>query len=64
LDNLALACPGCNFKDGKTQSIDQGRLKEKRNMAKTLLHEGMDISFITKVTQLSKEEILKWKVKH
>jgi predicted transposase/invertase (TIGR01784 family) len=49
---------------GQTQGITQGRLEEKRNIAKTLLHEGMDISFITKVTQLSEEEILKLKVKH
>jgi len=49
---------------GQTQGITQGRLEEKRNMAKMLLHEGMDISFITKVTQLSEEEILKLKITH
>jgi len=49
---------------GQTQGITQGRLEEKRDMAKTLLHKGTDISFIAEVTQLSEEEILKLKVEH
>jgi hypothetical protein len=38
--------------------------KAKRDVAKNLLHEGMDISFIAKVTELPKEEILKLKAEH
>jgi predicted transposase YdaD len=59
------------FKDGSTQLREEreqlyknARLEEKRNMAKTFLHKGTDISFIAEVTQLSEEEILKLKVKH
>jgi len=44
--------------------LDDGKLEAERNLAKNLLHEGMDISLVARVTQLSKQEISQLKVKH
>ena len=43
---------------GRTEGLAEGEAKGKRETAKILLEKGLDISFISEVTRLSKEEIL------
>ena len=48
-----------NYKDGKMDGIAEGKLDEKTEIARKLLKEGMDSVFISKITDLSIEEIEK-----
>ncbi len=42
---------------GRAEGLAEGEMKGKRETAKMLLEKGLDISFISEVTGLSKEEI-------
>ena len=44
--------------EGRAEGLAEGETKGKRETAKILLEKGLDISFISEVTRLSKEEIL------
>lgn len=48
-----------NYKDGKMDGIAEGKLDEKTEIARKLLKEGLDSVFISKITDLSIEEIEK-----
>jgi len=44
--------------EGRAEGLAEGEAKGKRETAKILLKKGLDISFISEVTRLPKEEIL------
>lgn len=49
----------CGKKEGREEGREEGRSEEKRNIAKSMLREKINIEVISKVTGLSKEEIEK-----
>ena len=50
------------IKQGVNQGINQGEIKKSKEIAKKLLEKDMSIEDISKITELSKEEILKLQV--
>ncbi len=42
---------------GRAEGLEEGLAEGRRETAKILLEKGLDISFISEVTRLSKEEI-------
>ena len=45
------------IKEGRIEGIKEGRIEEKRNIANSMLKNGLDISLISKLTGLTEEEI-------
>lgn len=45
------------FADGQKEGLEQGKIEEKKNLARKMLEEGLKISLISKITSLTEEEI-------
>ena len=49
------------MKKGLQEGLHEGKMSEKKDIAKKMLEIGMDVEQIMKITDLSKEEIEKLK---
>ena len=47
--------------EGRIEGLEEGKIQEKRAIAKEMLNKGLDISLISEITGLTKEEIEKLK---
>ena len=49
------------IEQGKVEGVEKGKTEERRNLIISMLKNGMEASFISKITDFSKEEIRKLK---